>query len=238
MILMEVRVDMDKICVGDTVEVINNGVTYPTYKNFFKENGIEAMGRNYKIGEDEVTRDGNIVKVLFVGKHKNHSDKRIAVVKLPLNTEVTTVGLINVSGLKKVEEYHTDRFKEGDILIGTRSTTYSIINQENLVEVVAVLADNLIEVKLYNPQKNLEKGTFKVKPCFFKLFSSGKKRNRITFNQDVRIVIQNKAVVLIDKQGNKGIARCNPADDFELKEGLVLAFTRMLDKELKKELKQ
>ena len=48
--------------------------------------------------------------------------------------------------------------------------------------------------------------------------------------EDVRIIIQGHAVVVIAKDGRKGKALCDPTDEFNLGKGLELALARMLEK--------
>ena len=55
----------------------------------------------------------------------------------------------------------------------------------------------------------------------------------IFFNQNIRLIIQDKVVVLIDENGNKGLARCHPSDKFDFNVAIMAAVERLLDAQRK-----
>jgi hypothetical protein len=78
---------------------------------------------------------------------------------------------------------------------------------------------------------------------FHALYSFELVEPKQVFDQEIRLIISDKSVVLLDKDGNRGLASRHPDDEFDLNIGLPLAMERLLEaqeeaKKYKKVLKE
>lgn len=84
-----------KICVGDTVKVVDIGRQFSTYYTW---SGLEGYRQNFVNGSFINTEDN--FKVLVIKKHDTDDSKTVALIQNPKTTQVF---IINVEGLEKVE---------------------------------------------------------------------------------------------------------------------------------------
>lgn len=56
-----------------------------------------------------------------------------------------------------------------------------------------------------------------------------KNYTEINVDENIHLIIKDKAVVMIDEAGHKGLALCNPEDTFDLDEGVKRAMKRLLE---------
>lgn len=89
----------DEIKVGDLVEVINNGKSYTTYEDWFKENNASDLRKLYKF--DDLLKDGTLCNVIKTGKHSWQDALLVAVQSL--SKDQRGVYLIGAEGLKVVK---------------------------------------------------------------------------------------------------------------------------------------
>lgn len=82
---------------GDIVKVVNTGKSYSTYYSWFEENNQLKIAARYVYGHS--IANGEIVKILAIGKHRWDISKTICAVE---NSHTDAVYLIDAEGLKKV----------------------------------------------------------------------------------------------------------------------------------------
>ena len=115
-----------------------------------------------------------------------------------------------------------NKFKVGDIVRGTKESdeAYTVTNSNMTKgEVVRVRDDGKIDIKIIeNKNGALVGSTFEVAPCFFEKVKP----------ETIVIYRKDRDVIALDKStGEKTIARCNQADEFDFMTGAKLAFKRL-----------
>ena len=112
------------------------------------------------------------------------------------------------------------KFKVGDIIKANKKSNerYSITNQKNgwTGKVTSVKKNGDIYVKTLTPEE-YEGRVFDVDESYFDLMDS---------NQIQKHIVNKNTVIVILRDGRKGIAKCNPADKFNLAFGTALAVAR------------
>jgi len=91
----ELKKVVDSVDVKDSkrfARVIDYGQTYTTYPNFFNEHNKLEYKDDYT---NEVLTNGEVVEVLYEGKH-NNKETKLAIVR----RNDTSIGLIGANGLK------------------------------------------------------------------------------------------------------------------------------------------
>ena len=97
----EVR-DRD-IEVGDKVKVINDGLIYSTYGDFFTENNLEPyLMINYQYNNSNIDMDDKYV-VEYIGTHISNNRKICVIKEVSWSRTSGKVYLIEIDGLKKVD---------------------------------------------------------------------------------------------------------------------------------------
>lgn len=98
-LISEHNVEVIGIEVGDKVKVINDGLIYTTYGDFFIDNNLEnRLMINYQYNNSNIDMDDKYI-VEYIGTHK-HSGKTICVIKEVGWSE--RVYLIEIEGLRKL----------------------------------------------------------------------------------------------------------------------------------------
>ena len=125
------------------------------------------------------------------------------------------------------------KFKVGDIVRGNKSADYyySVIGKDSVSKVVAVDEFGTMRIRVITPCKGEEWSTgetFNVRCAHFDLI---KKKASIPDKNDVgSISICRKGKRVIASCGKiKGVASCNPIDDFDYEVGAALALKRLFE---------
>lgn len=87
-----------EIKVGDKVEIVDDGYSYDTYTDWFKENNCQNLEKYYVYGN--YPKNGLYAKVIAIGRKNIFGNEIILAIK----TTRSQVYLIELDGVKKVAE--------------------------------------------------------------------------------------------------------------------------------------
>lgn len=220
-----------KFEIGDTVEVVDNGKTFTTYEEWFKENNCKCLALDYK--ENQLPNCTFSYKVIARGRHRNSLYSNIYAIKVISFSSTNQIYLIGEDGLKKKEEQTTVRgFKQGrapQTILDTYLYPSTPLREISIKGSIG--GGNSIFNNLYNSFMNYEGEQWK---------------HRINPQEEIKLVYVNhkKGQVCIKwGDGTTTKATCSKNDDFDTNVGFAVAFTRkffksdrVLDKFLDKKL--
>lgn len=101
-------------------------------------------------------------------------------------------------------------------------TTTSVVREA----IVTELRDYAMEIKIIKGPCSVGE-VFTVEEKYFDLVRKAKQETIVIYRND------NKVVALDKSTGEKAEAKCNPADEFDFRVGAKLAFSRLMDKDVK-----
>jgi hypothetical protein len=143
----EIKADeKPKFKVGDRVEVIAFEKMYPTYKDWFNENGENELYSKWECHNTQL-ENSTIATVKAIHPHHN-SDRLLIFAIQPINSE--RIYLIEEKGIKKIEGNKTCVPTSAKNLIGKYATRVKPVNGDHsyMGEIVKILAADDYGVKI------------------------------------------------------------------------------------------
>lgn len=205
---------MNDVKIGDRVTVIDRLENYPDYVEKFTE-----IAPNSKwVGGDDSLKNGDVLKVIGIGKHDSSGSTVYAVEDSNGNGF-----LIDALGVEKsIDKTNICKFEIGNKVryskrAGKVCAFEHMINEGDIGEVVAIDA-NFIKVN------------WKSRPSSHIIFTCWCDASNCTLIDNttklINYTVSGNTVTITLPNGNIGVAKCHPKDKFSEYEGIRIALAR------------